>query len=294
MNKIRIIMITMSLLIITFIACNKEDINKSQNIFEKDYDPTLRLELGNAVNATFTGRIVDESLNPIQDVRITIGSKKTYTDGQGHFSILNADVNERYALITAEKDSYFKGYRNLKPLLKISNELEIMLLQQEIVGSVDSEQGGSVYVNDRDHSILFESGFVNEWNQPYTGEVTVMAKYIDPLGTYIDMLIPGSLRAVDKDNKEVRLISYGMLNVELYGEDNQRLQLADGSEAVIQIKAPENNKRAVISEIPLWYLDDHKGYWIEYGMSEYKDGYYIGKVSHFTPTNVDDPEEDLE
>ena len=275
------------------VACVKEQSDDLTNIFEKDHDPELSIDLGDEVLANFQGVIVNEDRSPMANVVVTIGGQQTQTNDLGKFKFNKATVNDEFALVTAEIDNYFKGYRNLTPSVVETNEVQIMLRKRTIIDQINSEEGGTVYIQDRNHKIEFQAGFVDEYNQPYKGQVQVAAIYIDPLGENIDLEMPGSLKGVNEKNIAVNLISYGMLNVELYGDQDQRLQLADGSLAEIYVKAPSTDKRRQLAEISLWYLSDQKGYWVEYGMSTYKDGYYVGTVSHFTPVNVDD-DDDLE
>jgi len=278
--------------LVVIVACSQEMEQSNSNIFNKEYDPELRIELGKEVYASFYGQILDEMLHPVEGALISVGESEVYTDKDGFFRLDKAQVNEYYALLTVEKLGYFKGYRNVIPKLKRSSEIKIMMQEKVKVGSIVAETGGQVYIEGQDHSVSFQPGFVDEWNNEYEGIVQVYAKYIDPHGEYIDLLMPGSLdRAVTRDNEEVALISYGMLNVELYGSEGERLQLAEGSFAELSIKAPESRFKSIghPEDVPIWYLDDMKGYWIEYGMATLINGQYVGKVPHFTPTNVDEP-----
>ena len=52
------------------------------------------LNFGNVVSKNFTGRIVDESNNPLANVAITVGNKSANTDINGVFIINNATVHE--------------------------------------------------------------------------------------------------------------------------------------------------------------------------------------------------------
>jgi len=258
-----------------------------------DYNPEIQIDKGDKVTIDIKGKVFDENHKPLLAAEVRIGEKTAYTNCYGEFTFYDVEANEKYALVTVEREMYFKGYRNFTPKTNEENELSIMLLKKELVGTFDSERGGRVEVAG-DHSVTFVPGFtyaLRSQNDPievYQGKVSVYATYIDPTSEVIDDMIPGSLVGVNSNNQRVDLISYGMLNVELFGENGEKLQLAPKSEAEIRVKVPESLLEQAPVEVPLWYIDDKKGFWVEYGMSTLKDGYFVGNVSHFTPVNVDE------
>jgi hypothetical protein len=101
------------------------------------------LNFGNEVSKNFTGRIVDESNNPLANVAITVGNKSANTDINGVFIINNATVHEKFAFIKAKKVGYLDGSRSLVPTTGM-NYARITLLSGTIIGTVNSGVTGSI------------------------------------------------------------------------------------------------------------------------------------------------------
>ncbi|MDH5517569.1 MAG: DUF1566 domain-containing protein [Gammaproteobacteria bacterium] len=112
---------------------------------------------------------------------------------------------------------------------------------------------------------------------------------------------PGSFSAIDDAGAEVPVIvTYGTTEFN-FTKNSEPLQLANGKTAVIELplfisQHPDGSDVALGDQIPLWYLDEDSGIWIQQGegtvvaSATSKTGFALrGEVSHFTWWNIDIP-----
>lgn len=79
------------------------------------------------------------------------------------------------------------------------------------------------------------------------------------------LAMPGNGRAVNAQGVEGNLISAGMMTVDFFGTNGQKLQLATGKTAIIQMDLPltsvNNQPLNIGSTIPLWHFNEATGLW---------------------------------
>ncbi|MBK7582813.1 MAG: hypothetical protein IPI67_21795 [Myxococcales bacterium] len=97
--------------------------------------------------------------------------------------------------------------------------------------------------------------------------------------------MPGSFAAIDASGGAVQLISYGVIDVVLKDASDNPVNLVKGKTAQITIPALAAGPQT----LPLWYLPAGKKEWVEEGTATRVGNTYVGKVSHFTPWNCDQP-----
>ncbi len=241
------------------------------------------LNFGNEVSKSFTGRIVDESNNPVANAAITVGNKSANTDINGVFIINNATVHEKFAFIKARKTGFLDGSRSLVPTNGM-NYARITLLSGTIVGTVNSGTSGSVSLGNGS-KVTFDGNFKTETGQPYTGAVSVIMKHLDPSDPSTVDKMPGMLLAANSSGEERVLETYGMMNIELRGAASQKLQLS--TTAQIEMPISTSQLASAPATIPLWHFDETLGYWKEEGAATKQGTKYVGTVSHFSWWNCD-------
>jgi hypothetical protein len=101
--------------------------------------------------------------------------------------------------------------------------------------------------------------------------------------------MPGNLRGLNTSNEEKYLMSFGMFATELMDAAGNPLQLANGKQAEISNEVPPSLLASAPSTIPLWHFDTNKMIWIEEGTATLNGNKYVGKVSHFSFWNCDEP-----
>ena len=108
-----ILMILLALLTLT--GCQQDDGPSNGGNQQENIPDTFSEYFGNPVTRNFLGNVIDTDKNPIEGVTITIGSQTVTTDENGVFILNNANVNERFGYIKAEKAGYIHGSRSVVP-----------------------------------------------------------------------------------------------------------------------------------------------------------------------------------
>ncbi|MBW2962676.1 hypothetical protein [Mesonia aestuariivivens] len=258
-----------------------------------DGEPTtidLSSNFGAEVSKNFIGQIIDTQRNPIEGAEITIGEESVTTDTRGIFILKNAPVFEKFAYIKVTKTGYVNGSRAVVPT-QGTNHIEVMLLEKNITATIQS--GNAAVVNTDDGAkVEFEGAYTNaQTEENYTGAVKVSMHHLNPSDENMRSQMPGMLYAANSQNEERMLQTFGMLAVELEGENGEKLNLTEGSTATIHMPLDAELIATAPTTIPLWHFDEQKGYWIEDGEATLQGNEYVGTVSHFSFWNCDIPAE---
>lgn len=283
-NLILVLLISL----ITVTSCERDDSNSGGEQQENIPD-TFSEYFGNQISRNFLGNIIDSNKNPIEGVTVSIGNETATTDSNGVFIINNADVNERFGYIKAEKTGYIHGSRSVVPS-NGTNKVTIMLLEATVIGSVNSGSAETVSMANGS-SVSFDGNFIKPDGADYTGSVDVIMHHLDPADDDTSLQMPGMLYAQNEEGAERMLQSLGMLAVELRGTSGEDLNLAEGSSSIIKMPVDASLMSIAPSTIPLWYFDEVNGYWKEEGVATLQGNMYVGTVSHFSFWNCDIPAE---
>ena len=240
------------------------------------------------VQGTVTGKVVDNNNNAVSGATVKAGSNTTTTDNRGLFRFNNIQLDKYSAVLTVEKNGFFKGYRVFSVSPNNTNFVKLKLVPKTLIGSIDAVAGGSVSLPDNSKITLPASAVVlKSTNQSYSGSVKVYAEVIDPTSADIAQLVPGSFQGIDADNNRVTLKSYGMLAVVLEGNNGEQLQIATGKTAKLRFTIPSSLRLTAPATIPLWSVDETTGLWKQEGSAIKGTDYYEGDVSHFSFWNCD-------
>lgn len=272
----KLFILAFALVGILFSSCDTRD----------EQDLSYEFNFGDAVTKNFKGKIVDVDHNAIANVTIKMGSLTTTTDANGEFTLTSVPVLERFAYVTAEKSGYLKGSRAAMPH-DGENMMEIMLLPENIVATFASGQPSNVMLPNN-VKVSFDGAFMTENGAAYNGTVSVIAHHLASTDPDVFIKMPGNLIGSRTDGSISGMETYGMINVELRGDDNQKLQLATGHKAELVLPIAENQLDTAPATIPLWYFDESTGLWKEEGYSRRVGNKYFGEVAHFTWWNNDD------
>ncbi len=269
------------LVLLAFSSCRKDEDNPVI------IDETVITPPNIIVNADVLGTVFDQAGDAVSNATVTMGVHSTLTDENGAFIFSNKSVNQYGQYIKVEKNGYFLNSKFVEPGLNERALVKFEMIQRSLTSTFSSSAGGVVSfggaeVNFSANSIVDEAGIA------YSGAVNIYATRFNPEENILDQ-IPGDLRAISGGNEIVQLETYGMIAVELEGDSGQRLNIAEGQSATVTMPIPEGQLSNAPDEIPLWYMDETTGYWMEEGTATKQGDQYVGQVTHFSFWNCDYP-----
>lgn len=239
-------------------------------------------------STSVSGLVEDVNGNPIQNALVSTGSTTFTTDENGAFELMTAPFTGDFCYIKAQKSGFFTASTTVHGKAGSIYTARLVMVPQDNVESFKATETKTITTQSGAKVEFPANAIKNLDGSPYTGQVSVATKHINPSDSDFPLLIPGGdLRAFSSDGNEVQLYSYGMLNVELRDDQGNLLQIADGKKATLKMPVPADMQSTAPQTIPLWYFDENKGIWIEEGEAKLQNGQYIGEVDHFTPWNYD-------
>ncbi|NML23953.1 hypothetical protein HHL16_23935 [Pseudoflavitalea sp. G-6-1-2] len=279
-SRIRALLCILGLAFIYF-SCQKDDYKEP---------PVPTLPVVEKVQSSVSGRVLDDKNLPVSGATVKAGNGSATTDLNGKFEIKNVTLNENAGFVSVEKSGFFNGSRTFKAIAGSKHYVAIQLIKKNDAGSFSSASGGDITVPNGG-SIKIEAGAVMnpQTNTPYTGTVSVSAFLLDPTASNFLEIMPGELRGIDEQSKEVGLQSFGMMAVELTGAGGEHLQLAAGKPAVIKFPIAAAQQASAPATIAFWSFNDSTGLWKQEGVATRQGNEYIGKASHFSFWNCDAP-----
>lgn len=266
-----------------FYSCRKSNNGTSSS-------GSVLFENSKVVQGTIFGQVIGENGLPIENAEVKVGTNTFITGKDGSFFFSKINTKKNATLITVNKNNHYTGYKTLKITANTDHFTKITLLEMKSPSTFNAVTGGAVNiaggakVTFPANAIVYKSN-----NTPYTGTVTMYGRWIDPSGSNLLNEIPGDLRAVDAENYERILQTFGMMAVELFDDANQPLQIASSKTAQLSFPIPNSLMSKAPSTIPLWFFDDATGMWKEEGSATKQGNNYIGEVKHFSFWNCDVP-----
>lgn len=269
---------TLCILIFCMYSCKKDSQEKHPGP-----DP-VKVDLTSKISCSISGYVSNEDGDPVKFAQVFSGDKQTTTDKYGFFSIVNVSLPETAGLIKVVSSGYFMGYRTFSPQKDKGSFVRIGLIAKKEAGVVDAASGGEATTLEGGKIVLPANGIVvAAGGTPYTGEVHIYARWIDPAaGTGLQLGVPGDGRGADNSGFLKLLTSYGIMAVELAGDGGQLLQIAPGKTATINIPIPSSLSSTAPATIPLWSFNDSLGLWRQEGVATKTGNVFAGTTSHFS------------
>jgi hypothetical protein len=259
-------------------ACTKTDSDGSGHGHQAEF-----------VRATLSGRVTDDNKLPVSGATVKAATTSATTDADGFFIIKDIYVDKHATLIKVEKTGYFLGTRTIITDVDQNTPVNIQLIRKMKAGSFSGSGTGNITVPGNGGAIEFTANsIVNPAdNKPYAGNVNVSAFFINPAADNFREIMPGTLRGITTGNEETGLQSFGMMAVELNGDNGEKLQIALGQKATLHFPITESLRATAPASITLWSLDETTGLWKEEGTATRVGNEYMGTVSHFSFWNCD-------
>ncbi|MEO1263633.1 MAG: carboxypeptidase-like regulatory domain-containing protein [Bacteroidota bacterium] len=268
---------TIYVFIIFILACRNDS-----PITDTDLEPTPPVI---TIESAVLGSVTDPAGNALEGALLTLGNSQTTSDENGYFQ-LTGTTDEANAIIKVEKMGYFDAWHAFEPFANDIARTKIRLTPRTNPFNLDAGQGGEITFENA--KVDFSSGgFIDENGNEYTGSVSIYTTYLDPTDPDLHTFMPGNLTGFNAENRLQLLQTFGMINVELEGENGQALQISES--ATIEMKVPGSLIGQAPATIPLWYFDEDRQRWVEEGSATLQGDTYVGLVSHFSFWNCDVP-----
>lgn len=274
-------LLALLVLSIAFSSCNPNDDDTTNTNNNTNFSENF----GAKADRDFIGQVVDTNNQPIQNVAVKIGTSTVQTDMNGVFIINQANVNERFAYITAKKAGFIDGSRAMVPT-NGKNNVRIMMIPNTPLATIQSGVASEVALPSGT-KVVFDGAFETEAGVAYSGSVTVAMFHLAASNENISSLMPGMLYAQATDGSAKVLETFGMMQVELKGSAGQKLQIAKTHTAQINMPIDASQLATAPNTIPLWHFDEENGYWKQEGSATKIGNKYVGTVSHFSWWNCD-------
>ncbi|NII28087.1 carboxypeptidase regulatory-like domain-containing protein [Pseudoflavitalea sp. X16] len=277
MNKTRLPILLGVIITVLSASCEKRD---HAGIISNLSKPDLSIK----VTAAIAGFITDESNAPLAGAQVKAGNKQTITDEYGYFSINDVSLSEVAGFVKIAKAGYFDNYRTF--LVNKDQETFVrakMLLKKE-AGVVDAVTGGTVTSTDGIKLTLPANGVVKADNGAvYTGDVHVNVRKIDPSNAEeVQLTLPGDERGTDVNEYLKLLKSYSSFAAELTGNAGERLQIAPGKQATVDMPVSAALLSLAPTTLELWSFNETNGLWKQEGQATKTGNNYRATVSHFS------------
>ncbi len=209
----------------------------------------------------------------IAGAKVTAGSVSADTGSDGVATLEQAPVGDAIVVkvsktgyvpqslrvANADSDKAKQLFVALQPVKETQSIEQVELARMYIARSL----GASV--------TLPANALVTTSGAPATGAATLQLTPWDIQGSDL-MAMPGNGRAINDSNVEGNLISAGMMTIDFFDAAGNKLQLAAGKQAIIQMDLPlssvNNQPLSIGSTIPLWHFNESTGLWEEDGVGE--------------------------
>lgn len=265
--------VVLMMMVLALVRCNDSE------SFKPEPDPVI-------FNASAFVEVKDVQGNAVAGAKITLGDVEGYTNADGVLYLKKVEMNPSTYLV-AEKTGYFHGSRRFYPSAGQTSVVRIVLMPQQLAGSIPADAGGVVEVADGIQLTFPAGAVVDQDGQVYHGTVSVYAQPIRADDPELSYKMPGDLVGVTEDGEQNAMASFGMVVTELRGSDGALLQVRNGSTVAMSIGLPSSLAATAPSTIPMWYFDEALGLWQEEGEATLTGNAYVAQVAHFSYWNCD-------
>ena len=244
----------------------------------------------NPIPSEFTASVFVEVFDvnglPLEGVQIDLGEAFGTTNEDGLVYLKNVSMSGS-TYVTAEKSGFFHGSRRFYPSPDKTHFIKIMMLSDNVVGTVESGAGGTINLANGNTLVFPANAIVDQSGNSYNGTVSVSAQPINANDPNLSIKMPGDLVGETISGEKGSLGSLGMMAVELKSGNGDLLQVKSGSAVEMRMDVPDQMVDNAPSTIPMWYFNEETGFWKEEGEATLEGNTYVAQVGHFSYWNYD-------
>ncbi|MCB9759508.1 MAG: hypothetical protein H6739_06680 [Alphaproteobacteria bacterium] len=247
------------------------------------------------------GFVHDVDGQPLADVSVELDGLVAVTDAEGLY-VLDGVTPGQDLVLEFTRPGYARGYARTALISWETVGVDKVLSPIDGRDSFVAFDGGVVEVADVTVAFM-PDGIVTADGAPYEGTVNVEVTHIDPYSAELDAA-PGDLTALALEDGSAKaeyrpnqLVSYGMVDVSLYDDDGNPLQLQEGMPATVEMPITNGDLPQLYhlgngDTQKLWSFDRERGRWIEEGLGDVAandegDLTFTFEASHFSWWNCD-------
>lgn len=250
---------------------------------------------------TVVGMVFDQNHNVLSGVDITVGDKTFTTNYDGSFMFSNVTVNKNRFMAKFNKTNYFETVKTEKTVSGGITRLDVAMIDKSYSSSTSfSPTTGADLDMYADGKLHFPANlsYVDANGNPYTGNITVNAKFLDASSEDYSRFAPGGdqfgvLTTAGKSTQgdNVYLMSIGGMLIELTDGSGGLLNLASDNDSLVTVETPIPAIFAAMApdSIDNWYTGGNLAYSSNEGSGRKEGGKYISEVGHFSYWSVQIP-----
>ena len=215
--------------------------------------------------------------SPMSGVKVTAGTASVTTGFNGMFVFEQVSGN----VIKFEKEGYATITRTITGDNATMNVTMTGVQTQTFSASAGANL--NMWYGTQNMKVELPTSYTDNNGNAYTGNVTAKAAYLNPASSDFADAMPGDLTAIRTDQSEAALVSYGMISVELTGDNGEKLQ--PGAPATLTFPVDPTKMKVAPNDgdvMPLWSFNEETGLWEEEGLATYNASLqaYVGTVQN--------------
>lgn len=217
-------------------------------------DPNPVISFGDNT-ASARGRVLNNLGTPLSGATISNFAVSTQSDENGYYELndfpIDADGGTNFYIT---RDGFFPEFRKFYPEDGSHHLVDIVLNAQRYQGIIDAAAGGTFSL-ESGPSLTINAGSVRNNAGVYTGQVYVTMYYYDPASPASIAQSAANLPA-RSGNREFELATYGMVRLELAGEDGRQVWIDNNDAAFLDFPVPENLQNTLLDTVMFWQLEE--------------------------------------
>tara|TARA_R110000765_G_scaffold63626_2_gene123795 strand:+ start:147 stop:2045 length:1899 start_codon:yes stop_codon:yes gene_type:complete len=238
-------------------ACGK---NQNTNDTGTIDDPSVE-----SIHGRIAGIVEDQSGNPIANVEVSTTNENTTTASDGSYTLLDVQPADNI-VIKFSKPGFASNYEVTTLINWETVTSNTTLLEIDGSATLSSTEASQINVGDVSIDFQANSFIINETQALYNGTVLVEVTHVDPTTNEIEGA-PRDLSAIGFDGSS-QLVSYGMIDVTLYGESGELLTVVADKPANVMIPITNGSLNADYQLSPgdsqsTWSFNPEQGIWVE-------------------------------
>lgn len=218
------------------------------------------------INTNISGQVKDLDGKIIHEAKVIITEQAVLTDQNGYFSFSNIKADRNGTIITVNKEGYLENKITVYPSLNHDLFSSITLTKDHSSATMLSWQGGEVELGEHGslyippNTLVYASDGSN-----FEGTAQIHYHLFEMDDPLLEHLMPGDLTAYTASNVKKGLVPASILSISLSDGKLNKLRLATGQTAELNLKASDHYLDEWPEELSLFRFNADNNQWIKTG-----------------------------